>query len=65
MVGIFLKKNIKIWDHKGSNESKKKYFQKIQNFSKKNQNGRLYQKCYLDNGERWSETDQNLGSQGL
>ena len=42
-------KRTKIWDHKGYMNQ---IFLKIQNFIKKNQNGRLDQKCYLRNGER-------------
>ena len=44
-------KRTKIWDHKGYKSQIRSIF-KIPNFIKKNQNGRLDQKCYLSNGER-------------
>ena len=59
-------KRIKIWVHKGyKSEILVIHIYQNSKFYKKNQNGRLDQKCYLYYGERWSETDLNLGSQGL
>ena len=44
-------KPTKIWDHKGYKGQIRNIF-KNSKFYKKNQNGRLDQKCYLGNGER-------------
>ena len=44
-------KRTKIWDHKGYKDQIRNIF-KNSKFYKKNQNGRLDQKCYLSNGER-------------
>ena len=44
-------KRTKIWDHKGYRSRITNIF-KNSKFYKKNQNGRLDQKCYLGNDER-------------
>ena len=56
-------KRTKIWDHKGYKSQITNIF-KNSKFYKKNQNGSLAWKCYLNNGESYSKTDENLGSQG-
>ena len=44
-------KRTKIWDHKGYKSQITNIFKNF-NFIKKNQNGRLVQKCYIGNCER-------------